>query len=171
MASKFSHFERLDYRIEKFKIGKVWFFWNPEPIYWYDTDGVRHEIRRGLVSDGFSVPAFLWPLIMAFVNVLAALLHDLQYLLGTPQAEADENIRLGISQTHPPECWWPWWRRWKYSARVRYEAFKVWLGLRIGGSVAWKHYDAMRRAGIDVTKNRFANTLEEAKEMAKWLIQ
>lgn len=166
MSAKFSHFERTDYKIEKFQIGGKWYFWNAEPILWRDTDGVQHIINRGFISDGYSVPSPLWIVIRGLTSVLAAIWHDLAYLIGIQQDIADDGIRAGIIQTHQPECWWPWYRRKIYSVRIRYNAFKVWLGLRMGGGPAWRKYDAMRKAGIDVERNRYATSLEEAKEKA-----
>lgn len=75
-----------------------------------------------------------------------------------------------ILATHQPEEWWSWIRRKLYSAKMHYTAFKVWLGLRIGGRVAWENYEAKRAGGYDIIKERFADTLDEAKLKAERLL-
>lgn len=137
-------------------IGKngIVYWLKDQVIQWVDTSGVVRTIPEGLISDGYSVPKFLWGLVRGLKSRLPAYLHDYLYLThSVTKYEADCIIRDAIIATEGG----------------RYTAWKVFLGLFFGGWYCWwKAGRAIKTKGLDaVTADVFAQTFEEAEDKAR----
>lgn len=93
-----------------------------------DSLAIKHYVPAGTITDGASVPSFLWPLLGHPRDTdvgQAAALHDLQYRRGyIAKKRCDQILCEGM------QCLGASWLKRK----------AVYAGLQIGGWVAWNRY-------------------------------
>jgi len=142
-------------------------YWlNGTPVSFEDTEGGIHHTPAGIVSDGFSIPKFIWKMFFLILSAIDSRIpgyvHDVEYWLQYLEKEqADMNIYLGI-------CWLALGQKWHKRFLIRTAAKIIWAGLKVGGSVAWNKYRReLEELGHDkVIQMHTAKTVEEAKVIA-----
>ena len=129
------------------------FFWTREVIVWMDKGGTEHTVPMGFVSDGYSVPPYLWGLVRGVSSTKEAIAHDYGYLT-QPVAKyiLDRNIASGLRKAGAP----------------RWTSYKVHLGLWLGGSKVWSRNEQdLEDFGYQKVLNaQVAETLKEAQAIA-----
>jgi len=124
--------------------------WLREDVKWMGDDGkIYSQPLKGFLSDGYSVPQCMWGLVRGIPSMLPAYVHDHAYQVGTPKGRADNDLYFGVLDVGGP-----WWT-----------ACKVWIGLKIGGWVAYNRYKRMREQGIDLVALHTAHPMEEVQSI------
>lgn len=103
-------------------------------------DGQPLVIPRGFLTDGASVPRFLWPILPPFGPYnKASLLHDYLYKTGkinrapVTRKQADDLFLAGMEalQVNPATRW------------------AMWTGVRVGAFPAWFKYRKAEAMGVE----------------------
>ena len=128
------------------------YYWTCEVISWLDIDGNQHDIHKGFVFDGYSVPQVARSFLRGLGSIKEAAAHDFGYLTQElTRKNTDFNLKRGIYlATH---------RRWT--------SLKAYHACRLAAWVAWdKHKDDVERYGYEtIVASRLAETLDEALEI------
>ena len=154
MEYKLDHFITYNPLIVEISTKKGISYWLQDAILWVDEDNVQHYVPKGIVSDGYSIPKWMWGMLRGLKSRVPSYLHDWQFWTHEAGSLAltNFNIRHGIILTESG----------------LYNTCKVGLGLWLGGWIAWRRYGrVLNEYGYDyVTQAHIADTLCEAKVIA-----
>jgi hypothetical protein len=148
---KFDHFVSDHAEVIHLPMRRGIAHWLRSDVVWIDAAGVPHRLPlAGYLSDGYSVPSFLWSFIRGIHSYLPAYLHDVQYQIGTPKGLADSNIYHAM----------------RFCGDSVYTCSKVWIGLTVGGWPAYNRHARLRARGVDIVSMRMADNIDDARVKA-----